>query len=71
MACQHVGDGDSADVLVEFSPESPPPFEDYFRFTEALEELFGRPGNLATPASLENSHCASSVARTAVEVDAA
>lgn len=60
-----------ADFLVEFSPESPSPFEDYFRFKEALEELFGRPVDLVTPPSLENPHFAASVARTAVEVYAA
>src|SRR5699024_9894229 len=55
-----------ADFLVEFSPESPSPFEDYFRLKEALEAMFGRPVDLVTSSSLENPHFAASVARTAV-----
>lgn len=60
-----------ADFIVEFSPKSPSPFEDYFRFKEALEAMFGRPVDLVTTASLENPHFAASVARTAVELYAA
>lgn len=59
------------DFLVEFSPTSSTPFDDYFGLKEGLEELLERPVDLVTSTSMENPHFARSVARSAVEIYAA
>jgi predicted nucleotidyltransferase len=60
-----------ADFLVEFSPTSATPFEDYFGLKEELEELLARPVDLVTSTGLENPHFARAVEASAVEIYAA
>jgi len=53
------------DFLVEFEPLQPGPYVDaYFGLKEDLEQLFGRPVDLVSPASIRNRFFRESVERT-------
>ncbi len=58
----------NADFLVEYSPHSPTPFEDYSGLKEALASTLGRPVDLVSLSSLENPHLAESAAKTMVVI---
>jgi predicted nucleotidyltransferase len=59
------------DFLVEFQPLSPGDYVDaFFGLKEALEQLFGRPVDLVSAASIRNSYFRDSIERTKALLDA-
>ncbi|HXZ89231.1 MAG TPA: nucleotidyltransferase domain-containing protein [Candidatus Binataceae bacterium] len=60
------------DFLVEFEPLQPGAYVDaYFGLKEGLEELFGRPADLVSAASIRNRYFRQSVERTKAPLYAA
>ena len=60
------------DFLVEFEPLQPGAYVDaYFGLKEGLEELFGRPADLVSAASIRNRYFRASVERTKAPLYAA
>ena len=54
-----------ADFLVEFKPESAlPPLEQFFGLAHALEDLLGRPVDLAEPSAIENPYVRAGIERS-------
>ena len=53
------------DLLVEFDPDTPlSPFDAYFGFKEAAEELLGLPVDLLMEAAVRNPYLRASIERT-------
>lgn len=59
------------DVLVEFAPGTPDPFDAYFGLKEDLERLFDREVDLVMADAMRNPHFAASALASAKELYAA
>ena len=59
------------DILVDFTPGTPDPFDAYFGLKEDLERILGRKVDLVMPEAMRNPHFAASALAGAVELYAA
>ena len=59
------------DILVDFTPGTPDPFDAYFGLKEDLEQILGRRVDLVMAEAVRNPHFAASALAGAVELCAA
>ena len=59
------------DILVDFTPGTPDPFDAYFGLKEDLERILGRKVDLVMAEAMRNPHFAASALAGAVELYAA
>ena len=59
------------DILVDFAPGTPDPFDAYFGLKEDLERILGRRVDLVMTEAVRNPHFAASAFASAVELYAA
>ncbi len=59
------------DILVDFTADTPDPFDAYFGLEEDLELIFGRRVDLVIAEAVRNPHFAASALASAVELYAA